>query len=88
MLEMRPRSYIFPVRTKKGHDSYTLSPDIITKRFIHVCGSTHPGTNRKIESLMRTSRGPMVRPVVRIQGAGRSRDDSSRVSGTLSGMQP
>jgi len=33
---MRPRSYIFPVRTKKGHDSYTLSPNIITKRFIHV----------------------------------------------------
>jgi hypothetical protein len=41
-------------------------PDVITKHFIHWRGSTHPDTDRNVETLIKVSRGPMVCLVVRI----------------------
>jgi hypothetical protein len=67
MLVMRPHSYRSPMRKKIGRMiPIYFPPDVITKHFIHWRGSTHPDTDRNVETLIKVSRGPMVCLVVRI----------------------
>ncbi|SRR6266436_2942119 len=81
MLGMRPRSYRFPVRGLRKNRTYIIRLTLLINVLsTGVVSLTKVQYRQESRASIKTSRGPMARLVLRIQGVCGIRDDSSRVS--------